>query len=208
MGQASRSARVLQLRHSREITLLCSPKVTHHHGQLGSVLPSGKSRSLAARQMPCGLAVPPPASIRFAGTRSFPCDLSALTRLWRGRWKSTPHAQIRRNATSADKRSSNCRVGLMWYTALAPKARAIARRSLAGRPTPPAQPAINPSMRILLSTATSCRCFSVKGPNSSLQRREQSPLPHPYKLLQLVGESKLHMEGNPSGLELAFEILF
>jgi hypothetical protein len=31
------------LRHSREITLLCSPKVTHHHDQLGGVLPPGKS---------------------------------------------------------------------------------------------------------------------------------------------------------------------
>jgi hypothetical protein len=34
------------LRHSREMTLLCSPKVTHHHGQLGDVLSPGKSAFL------------------------------------------------------------------------------------------------------------------------------------------------------------------
>jgi hypothetical protein len=42
------------LRHSREMTMLCSPKVTHHHGQLGGVLPPGKS-FLAARQELCGV---------------------------------------------------------------------------------------------------------------------------------------------------------
>jgi hypothetical protein len=61
------------LRHSREITLLCSPKVTHHHDQLGGVLPPGKSAVLppgksvvlprgncSVRACPC----PPPQSNR------------------------------------------------------------------------------------------------------------------------------------------------
>jgi len=38
-----RDGQPLLLRHSREITLLCSPKVTHHHDQLGGVLPPGKN---------------------------------------------------------------------------------------------------------------------------------------------------------------------
>jgi hypothetical protein len=33
------------LRHSREMTLLCSPKVTHHHPWLGGVLLPGKTHS-------------------------------------------------------------------------------------------------------------------------------------------------------------------
>jgi hypothetical protein len=63
----------VDLRHSREITLLCSPKVTHHHDQLGGVLPPGKSAVLppgksvvlprgncSVRACPC----PPPQSNR------------------------------------------------------------------------------------------------------------------------------------------------
>jgi len=64
---------IRELRHSREITLLCSPKVTHHHDQLGGVLPPGKSAVLppgksvvlprgncSVRACPC----PPPQSNR------------------------------------------------------------------------------------------------------------------------------------------------
>jgi hypothetical protein len=91
------------------------------------------------------------------------------------------------------------------YTALATKARAIDRRSLAGRPTPPLQPAISASMRIMLNTATNFSCFSVNGPNSSCSAGNNAPLQHPQKWLQLVTESKLHKEGNPSGSESALE---
>jgi hypothetical protein len=66
------------LRHSGEITILCSPKVTHHHGQLGGVLPPGKSVFLPHGKCCAGLALPLPAVGRFAGTRSLSCDLSAL----------------------------------------------------------------------------------------------------------------------------------
>ena len=80
-----------KLRHSREITLLCSPKVTHHHDQLGGVLPPGKSvvlpagQELTARQNVCaGLSCPPPQSNRLRLADSFSCDLSALRAPWRG----------------------------------------------------------------------------------------------------------------------------
>src|ERR1039457_4172126 len=69
---------IILLRHSGEITILCSPKVTHHHGQLGGVLPPGKSVFLPHGNCCAGLALPPPSVGRFAGTRSLSCDLSAL----------------------------------------------------------------------------------------------------------------------------------
>src|ERR1017187_401488 len=45
---------------------------------VGWCFAAGQERIFAARQMLCGLAVPPPAVDRFAGTRSFSCDLTAL----------------------------------------------------------------------------------------------------------------------------------
>ena len=60
------------------MTLLCSPKVTHHHRQLGGVLPPGKSAFLAARQMLCGLAAARRRSILSPAHAASSCDVSGL----------------------------------------------------------------------------------------------------------------------------------
>jgi hypothetical protein len=43
LAQQKISHFILALRRSREITLLCSPRVAQHHGELGGVLAQGKS---------------------------------------------------------------------------------------------------------------------------------------------------------------------
>jgi hypothetical protein len=68
--------------------------------------------------------------------------------------------------------------------ALATKARAIARRSFAGLPTQPRTHAINASMCTMFSSATSCRCFSVNGPDSSCSAGNKAPLHYPHELRQ------------------------
>jgi hypothetical protein len=68
----------IKLRRSGEMTLLCSPKVTHHHRQLGGVLPPGKSAFLAARQMLCGLATARRRSILSPAHAASSCDVSGL----------------------------------------------------------------------------------------------------------------------------------
>src|SRR5450755_4271201 len=116
--------------------------------------------------------------------------------------------QMRRNEMSADRRSSNCRVVLMLYTALATKDRAMARRSLAGLPTPPAQQAIIASIRIMLNSATSCRCFSVNGPNSSSSVGNKTPCSTRVNCFSSSETVSFIGRGILSVLESGFELLF
>ena len=64
------------------MTLVCSPKVTHHHDHLGGVLPPGKSVVLPRGNCSVqGLSLSTPAVESPAPTDSFSCDLSALRAL-------------------------------------------------------------------------------------------------------------------------------
>ena len=68
------------------MTLLCSPKVTHHHGQLGVVVSRGKDR-FSCRG--ASVAVAGPAAILSPGTGS---TVNALRAVGADEVKSTPHA--------------------------------------------------------------------------------------------------------------------
>jgi hypothetical protein len=52
----------------------------------------GKSVFSPHRQMLCGLALPPPAVVRFVCTRCFSCELSGLRAFGADAGKSLPHA--------------------------------------------------------------------------------------------------------------------
>ncbi len=52
------------LRHSREMTIVCSPKATQHHADRVAVLPPGKKGFLPAGK---SVASPPPRSRRLIG---------------------------------------------------------------------------------------------------------------------------------------------
>src|SRR3990172_6226856 len=66
------------LRHSREMTLLCSLKVTHHHGPLGGVLPPGKSAFLPYGKCCAGWPCRPWRSIVSPAHAVSSCNLSPL----------------------------------------------------------------------------------------------------------------------------------
>jgi len=60
------------------MTLLCSPKVTHHHGQLGGLLPPGKSAFLPRGKWCAGCRCLPRRSIVSPAPADSSCGLSAL----------------------------------------------------------------------------------------------------------------------------------
>src|ERR1039457_3785335 len=66
------------LRHSREMTLLCSPKVTHHHSQLGGVVSPGKSVLSPHGKCCVGWRCRPQRSILSPAHAASSCDVSAL----------------------------------------------------------------------------------------------------------------------------------
>src|SRR5450759_4137718 len=79
----------MALRHSREMTLLCSPKVTHHHGQLGGVLSPGKSAFLPCGKCCAGWPCRPWGSIPSPAHADSPCNVSALRAFGADDGKST-----------------------------------------------------------------------------------------------------------------------
>ena len=96
----------------------------------------------------------------------------------------------------------------MLYTALATKERAMARRCLAGRPTPPDQA---PTMRIDLDQTQYRDQLTVlvgQWAQLLLERREQNALHDALELIQEAGNDKLHRVGTPSTLELVVITLF
>lgn len=78
------------LRRSREMTLLFSPKVTHHHGQQGGVLPAGKRYILAGRQMLRGRRLEAVAVDRFAAICSYLLRSERARELMLALWEWVP----------------------------------------------------------------------------------------------------------------------
>jgi hypothetical protein len=83
------------LRHSREVTMLCSPKVNHHHGELGGVLPPGKNSSCRRATDCVGSAPPLPAVESLCRHRQFLLRPERLTRASRRMMGNHP-ARLRR----------------------------------------------------------------------------------------------------------------